>query len=70
MPDYLKTKVNIHGCVFSYPGPMNLLTNSVEGKEITLKTSANIAISDGFKAVVDTGKGRITVESDLNGLRK
>ena len=70
MPDYLKTKVNIYGCVFSHPGSMNLLTNSVEGKEIMLKTSANISINDDFKAVVELGKGRITVESDLNGLRK
>ena len=41
MPDYLKTKINIYGCVFNQKGTMELITNSVENKEIFLKTSSN-----------------------------
>ena len=70
MPDYLKTKINLFGCVFNHPGEMELVVNSVENKEIVLKTSCNIELSDDFSARVTPGKGRITVESDLTGLKK
>lgn len=70
MPDYLKTRINIYGCVFNQKGAMDLVTNSVENKEIFLKTSSNIELNDVFSAKVLPGKGRITVESDLTGLRK
>jgi hypothetical protein len=70
MPDYLKTKINIMGCVFNKKGIMVLLTNSIENKEILLKTSSNIELSDDFSAKVIPGSGKIIVESDLTGLKK
>lgn len=70
MPDYLKTKINIYGCVFNKKGPMNLLINSVDNKEILLKTSSNIELYDDFSANVIPGNGKIIVESDLTGLKK
>lgn len=69
MPDYLKTRINIFGCVFNKKGTMELLTNSVENKEILLKTSSNIELCEDFSAKVIPGKGKITVESDLTGLK-
>ncbi|OGV77609.1 MAG: hypothetical protein A3K19_09035 [Lentisphaerae bacterium RIFOXYB12_FULL_65_16] len=69
MPDYLRTKINILGCVFNQDGAMDLVTNSVAGKDIMLRTSSNIGLHDGFVARVTPGPGRITVESDLPGLR-
>ena len=70
MPDYLKTKINIYGCVFNQKGMMELLTNSIDNKEIVLKTSSNIELNENFSAKVTPGNGRVTVESDLSGLRK
>lgn len=70
MPYYLKTKINIYGCVFSKAGEMELVTNSVEGKAILLKTASNMELHDDFKAILKPGQGSIEVESDLSGLRK
>ncbi|MCK9618773.1 MAG: hypothetical protein M0R21_13175 [Lentimicrobiaceae bacterium] len=70
MPDYLKTKINIYGCVFNQKGAMDLVTNSVENKEILLRTSSNIELYDNFSAKVNSGNGKIIVESDLTGLKK
>lgn len=70
MPDYLKTKINIIGCIFNQKGAMDLVTNSVENKEILLKTSSNIELYDDFSAKVVPGNGKIIVESDLTGLKK
>jgi hypothetical protein len=69
MHDYMKTKINIYGCVFNQKGAMDLITNSVKNKEVLLKTASNIELYDNFSANVVPGKGRITVESDLTGLR-
>ena len=49
---------------------MNLLINSVDNKEILLKTSSNIELYDDFSANVIPGNGKIIVESDLTGLKK
>lgn len=70
MPDYLKTKINIYGCVFNQKGIMELVTNHVENKEILLKTSSNIELHDDFFAKVNPGNGKIAVVSDLTGLAK
>ncbi len=70
MSDYLKTRINIYGCVFNQKGTMELVTNSVENKEILLKTSSNIELSDDFSAKVNPGNGKIIIESDLTGLKK
>ncbi|MDP4291793.1 MAG: hypothetical protein Q8908_11980 [Bacteroidota bacterium] len=70
MRDYLKTKINISNCVFNQKGEMTLLKNSVDGKEIILKTSSNIELNDDFSAKIVIGNGKITVESDLTGLKK
>ncbi len=69
MSDYLKTRINIYGCTFKKDGPLQLVTNSVQGKEIYLKTSSNIEINDSFSATVVPGEGKIIVESDLTGLK-
>jgi len=69
MTDYLKTRINIYGCTFKKDGQMQLVTNSVEGKEIFLKTSSNIELNDSFSATVIPGGGKIVVESDLKGLK-
>ena len=70
MPDYLKTHVNITGCIFNYPGAMELVANTIPGKAIALKTSANVELSDKFAAAVTPGLGTIAVESDLTGLKR
>lgn len=70
MPDYLKTRINIFGCVFRYPGMMNLVVNSVPNKAVALKTSNNVELSGDFSAKVISGGGSITVDSDLTGLKK
>lgn len=48
---------------------MDLVTNSVDNKEIVVRTSASVELGEGFSARVVPGTGRITVESDLTGLR-
>ena len=70
MKDYLPTKINIYGCVFNKEGAMDLLVNQVDGKQIFLKTSSNIEVNDKFSAKIVSGNGKITVESDLTGLKK
>ena len=69
LQEYLKTRINMLGCVFSHDGPMDVVTNSVDGKEILLKTSSSIELRDDFSARVVPGNGRIRVESDLTGLK-
>ena len=69
MNDYQKTKINITNSVFNQGGEMILLKNSVDGKEIILKTASNIELKDDFSAKIVNGNGKITVESDLNGLK-
>ena len=44
---------------------MDLRINSVDNKEIELKTTANIEFHDDFIAQVIPRKGKITVNSDL-----
>ena len=70
MPDYLKTTVNLVGCVFREPGTLDLLVNSVPKKLVTLKTTASVTVAGDFKARVVPGEGKIAVESDLPGLGK
>jgi hypothetical protein len=69
MPDYLKTSINIIGCVFNHPGKMELLLNSVSNKVIALRTSASVEVSENFSATVSPGGGAVTVQSDLTGLK-
>lgn len=69
MKEYFSTKINMVGCIFSHEGIMKLVTNHVENKEIKLKTSSSIELHEGFSAEVFPGKGRISVDSDLNRLQ-
>ena len=69
MQDYLKTNILIYGCNFDHKGPMDLLVNAVENKEVLLKTFGNVALYDDFLARIVGGKGKIVVESDLPGLK-
>jgi len=69
MADPLKTCINILGCVFRHDGEMELVANSVENKEIFLKTSSNVELNEDFVARVTPGGGRISIESDLSGLK-
>ena len=70
VPDYGKTQINFYGNILNKEGEMTFLENKVPGKEIMLKTSNNISISDKFRAVLIKGEGKFTVDSDLNGLKK
>ncbi|MEI6193595.1 MAG: hypothetical protein WCS42_04620 [Verrucomicrobiota bacterium] len=70
MPDYLATKINILGCVFNQPGPMELVVNSVTNKVIALQTSANLEVSEKFSAAVISESKKIQVSSDLTGLKR
>lgn len=69
MPDYLKTKVNLVGCIFNYPGKFDLLVNTVTNKFIALKTSASVEVSEKFFAAVNPGGGSVSIQSDLTGLK-
>ena len=69
MPDYGKTKINFYGNILNKKGEMVLVENTISGKEIELRTANNIEISDDFKALVKEGEGKITVKSDLTGLK-
>ena len=55
--------------VFSQDGEMELIANSVDNKDICLKTSSNIELHENFVARVTPGNGRIAIESDLTGLK-
>jgi hypothetical protein len=70
MKDYLRTRINMTGCVFGKAGSMQLVVNSVPNKVILLKTSGSVELADDFSAAVTPGGGDITVESDLSGLKK
>ena len=65
MDDYLRTIINIHGSVFNYNGELDLINNTVKGKEIVLKTASNVVLHEKFKANINEGGGKITVQSDL-----
>lgn len=70
MTDYGKTRINMTGCVFAGAGALNLVVNKAPKKEIVLKTSGSVEVSDRFSAAVVPGSGNIAVESDLTGLKK
>ena len=70
MKDYGLTSITMIGCTFTHPGGMILLENGVPGTEISLKTFASTVLSDEFSASVVPGEGKVTVESDLPGLKK
>lgn len=70
MSDYQKTRINMYGNVFHHKGEMNLLINTVDGKEIFLKTSANMVMHDEFKVNIVGGSGKVTVESDIVNLNR
>jgi hypothetical protein len=70
MPDYLPTQINLLGCVFNYAGAMELVVNSIPGKEARLKTTGSVEMQKDFSAVVSPGAGKISVDSDLTGLKK
>ncbi len=67
--DFYKTSINIHGCIFEQEGEMVLLHNTAKGKEIELKTSSNIEIGKNFSAKIIEGGGKISVQSDLTGIK-
>ncbi|RIH63749.1 hypothetical protein D1164_18520 [Mariniphaga sediminis] len=68
IPEFYKTSINIHGCIFDHEGEMVLLHNTAKGKEVQLKTSSNIELGENFSAKIIKGEGNITVQSDLTGL--
>lgn len=70
VPDYYKTVINIHNCIFEHDGEMVLLHNTAKGKEIMLKTSSNIETGENFSARIICGDGIVEVDSDLTGLKK
>ncbi len=70
VPDFYKTSINIHGCIFEQQGEMVLIDNMVNGKEIELKTSSNTETGENFNARILNAGGNIVVQSDLTGLKK
>jgi hypothetical protein len=69
MKDYLKTSILIYGCNFDFPGPLDLLVNSVKDKSVLLKTFGNVFLHHNFSAHLVAGQGQIEVASDLPGLK-
>ncbi|MCE4565015.1 hypothetical protein INQ51_11905 [Maribellus sp. CM-23] len=69
LPEYHKTSINIHGCIFEHEGEMLLLHNTAKGKEVEIKTSSNVELGKNFSAKIIDGGGKITVKSDLTGLK-
>ncbi len=69
LSDYGKTSISVYGCVFNQNQPFDFLTNNIVGKEIYLKTFGNIELNKGFHAKINSGGGKIRIESDLTGLR-
>jgi hypothetical protein len=69
MADPFKTRINFLGCVFCQDGEMELIANSVDNKQIQMKSSSNIELHENFTARVTPGNGTIAVESDLTGLK-
>jgi hypothetical protein len=69
MSDYQKSILNLVGCVFAGEGSYELLSSSVENKEISLKTSASVELHENFSASINS-VSRIDVMSDLKGLQK
>ena len=70
LKDYGKTIIQMIGCIFCYPKPMDLIANNVTQKEVLLKTTASITFFDEFRANVKEDSGQVFVDSDLPGLRK
>jgi hypothetical protein len=71
MPDYLRTKLNLIGCVFGHAGDFDVVSNSVPGKVVELRTASSMTLHDRFLARVVPGPGTITVmQSDLPGLSR
>jgi hypothetical protein len=68
MADYEPTRINMIGCIFSSHGPLQLLVNNVPDKSIIFKTSGSIETSNDFSASVVSGRGNISIDSDLPGL--
>lgn len=68
MRNYLKTTINLFGCVWNHPGPMNVLVNEIAGKDIAFHSSSNIALNEKFSARVLAGEGKVTLRSDLPGI--
>lgn len=69
LPDYYKTSINIHGCIFEHDGEMTLIDNMAKGKEIELKTSSNFELGENFSAKIIDAGGKISVQSDLTGIK-
>lgn len=69
MLDYGPTTINMIGCVFNQQGKIDLVKNFIPNKVITLKTSASVEVSEKFLAAVVPGDGKISVDSDLPGLK-
>ncbi|MCG6187589.1 glycoside hydrolase family protein [Maribellus maritimus] len=70
VPDYGTTQINFYGNILNKDGEMLFLENRVPGKNIILKTSNNIEVSNNFKAIIKKGKGNINTESDMTGLKR
>ncbi len=65
-----RTHISLIGCTFRHPGPMTLIENRAADRDIRLKTTGSIAVSDDFAAAIDPGDGRFRLDSDLPGLER
>lgn len=50
------------------PGSLELLHNQAPSKHFALRTTACLALHDGFTASVAAGPGTVAITSDLPGL--
>jgi hypothetical protein len=70
LTNYPVTRLNYINCTFKNEGNTTIVINSCPQKNIFLKTTGSTLIYKTFLANVNSGKGKITVDSDLPGLKK
>lgn len=69
MKDYLKTKINMIGCVFNGKGNFCLLSNKVKNKKIDLNTYASIYDVDNIIPTLDIDNTIVDINTDIIGLK-
>jgi hypothetical protein len=62
------TAVSMVGCTFASDGEMQLLTNEIAGKSVSLHTAASAVTHKSFIAKTIAGEGQVIADSDLPGL--
>ncbi len=66
---YPPTYINITNSVFTHSGENLLIENKSPDKEIYLKTNGNLIVGKDFSVKMETGKGKIYIDSDLTDFK-